>query len=701
MQTELRQFIEQARYHKGTVLRVAELLPPEDAALEELIAEMVREAYQTGFIYVVMAALATGRPVSVRHLSRGAILMPNWFFLGWVACHMTGELPEPLLEAMRQTQLARDVEATALYVIAAWCQTHRNGVLPDGVLAAARALARVKPDASRPHLLQMAATLRALAALTGDAALTAIILQHHGAPNVAGVKTFMEMTLGQFYGEAGAGVLPEAPVSTLAAGHTMRRAVARISRNEPCPCGSGKKYKHCCIEKDRERLHHSSEVAGRTHAEVESSPEQHLTEARLDKTSVAEMIRLDPGKIPKELLVPYFMRLAGMSLFDRLAEAFEQLGFSEALKEVWNFTVFFVTRAGRRDILERLLRWHPDAAQIEKGLRPGPRLLLAQAEPARLLARLEELALQALQTEDSQALEEFAYGVMELDKFRALGIFVARSMLPLVKQKDAAFLFDQILQARDKLNLSPEDPFGDIMDQRFANHEDDHKKESAELRKSRQNLDAKAQEVRQLKESLAQVQKEITRREQRHTAVVQPAPATAPATAPALADESGVKEMRRKMAELKSALKERHHERNDLRRELQKTHNDLETLRQNPAPVSADEAEIPDREDELLLPQNAPEVHPVRLIEFPKNFQQTLAAFPRHVARAAIIMTGRLASGEPAAFVGALRLKQLPNVMRQRIGSDYRLLFRLLPDYLQVIDLINRKDFDRRIKTLG
>jgi len=21
-------------------------------------------------------------------------------------------------------------------------------------------------------------------------------------------------------------------------------------RNEPCPCGSGKKYKHCCLEKD-------------------------------------------------------------------------------------------------------------------------------------------------------------------------------------------------------------------------------------------------------------------------------------------------------------------------------------------------------------------------------------------------------------------------------------------------------------------
>ena len=25
----------------------------------------------------------------------------------------------------------------------------------------------------------------------------------------------------------------------------------KAGRNDPCPCGSGKKYKHCCLEKDR------------------------------------------------------------------------------------------------------------------------------------------------------------------------------------------------------------------------------------------------------------------------------------------------------------------------------------------------------------------------------------------------------------------------------------------------------------------
>ena len=29
---------------------------------------------------------------------------------------------------------------------------------------------------------------------------------------------------------------------------TLRKA--KVGRNDPCPCGSGKKYKNCCLDKD-------------------------------------------------------------------------------------------------------------------------------------------------------------------------------------------------------------------------------------------------------------------------------------------------------------------------------------------------------------------------------------------------------------------------------------------------------------------
>jgi preprotein translocase subunit SecA len=38
---------------------------------------------------------------------------------------------------------------------------------------------------------------------------------------------------------------PEEPAG-LPVGLTVRRQLPKVGRNEPCPCGSGKKFKHCC-----------------------------------------------------------------------------------------------------------------------------------------------------------------------------------------------------------------------------------------------------------------------------------------------------------------------------------------------------------------------------------------------------------------------------------------------------------------------
>ncbi len=35
------------------------------------------------------------------------------------------------------------------------------------------------------------------------------------------------------------------------ASHTYHKTV-KVGRNDPCPCGSGKKYKQCCMKKDQE-----------------------------------------------------------------------------------------------------------------------------------------------------------------------------------------------------------------------------------------------------------------------------------------------------------------------------------------------------------------------------------------------------------------------------------------------------------------
>ena len=200
-------------------------------------------------------------------------------------------------------------------------------------------------------------------------------------------------------------------------------------------------------------------------------------------------------------------------------------------------------------------------------------------------------------------------------------------------------------------------------------------------------------ELRELNARIESQRRELERREKKQAARVQP-------VAPAAVDEADLREMRIKLTQLKTTLNERSAERVALRREMEKARDDLETLRQSqPAAAPASEEAV-DAEAALYLPEQSAGNQPVRLLEFPPKFRESLEDFPRQVARATLALLGRLAGGEPAAFSGAVALRACPGILRQRIGSDHRLLFRLLPDRVQVVDLINRRDLDRRIKSL-
>jgi SEC-C motif len=56
----------------------------------------------------------------------------------------------------------------------------------------------------------------------------------------------------------------EPPPVVIGDGGTVRRPVPKIGRNAPCPFGSGKKYKKCCMGKDQQRIRDASSHEGLT-----------------------------------------------------------------------------------------------------------------------------------------------------------------------------------------------------------------------------------------------------------------------------------------------------------------------------------------------------------------------------------------------------------------------------------------------------
>lgn len=688
MDPKLRDIVHHQKLHRAAVLQIQDLLPAEDAALDAMIGEVVAQHDHPAMNFIVIAALAAGRPVDARHLARGTRLLGHPTWVGCLSWKMQGEVAEHLVEALCTTVMTREQYSTALLVAAAWSKEFRGGALPARLVSQARVMARDKTL----NDVQINC-LWALAEMLDDSALRAVL--HAEIPEscdpryIRACAAYGEELLALYRRDV-MEMVPEKPDRFITKGAAVRRAVARIGRNDPCPCGSGRKYKRCCEEKDRERLRQSSQVAGKTRAEVMAEPEAHLTEAMLRKASAPEVARLDAGKVPERLLRAYFTALERNLLVDEIATAFEKLGCdSEELQAAWDFLIQTIGTQQRPDLARRMVKVRYKDGSVPDTALFRLRLLLAREDPARYLEALEAEARKALTSDDDTVLMEFAYSQL-CTAPTALGIHCARSLIPVIGKKFAAKLLHQIELARDRLNLPPEEPLGDIVDKRFAEEVADGGKDAKELREARARLEAKAAEINQLNEHLEQLRRSIRLQEKkaRPAAPAQPAPAEA----------RELRDLRQKLRELQADLTQRNQERSTLRRELGQTYADLQALREKQSATTAPEA--PDAEDALLLPGKIESDHSPRPIEFPRKFNDTLALLPRQVGRAALIHIGRIAAGDPTAFAGAIRLQAAPDVMRVRIGQDHRMLFRLLPDRVQLVDLINRRDLERCIARL-
>jgi hypothetical protein len=692
MKPEVQDFTDQAAWCRASVESVAEMLPADDAELDTWIAETTRDINSLGFMFLVYAALSRDRPVQARHLVGGARLIIAPAYLPPIAFRVAGDMPECMLEGLRNTVVYHETEALALATVVIWCDEHRGGVYPYELLPQARSLARHAKGITEVNGYLLSLALRA-----NDELLLRILRQNHPMLSNEAWEDLVRKTRKSAQDKKPVSlspvleIVPETPTYALDPSRTIRRAVARIGRNDPCHCGSGKKYKNCHYESDRERLQDSSGVTGHTRREVNEAPEQYLTFERLDKSAAVDIARWNPLLVPRPLMTEYFMRLSFFSL-DRAAESIEKLGYAADLEDSWVFIMWLAVRQGRKDVGDRLMKLRESEGLKEDELRLSQRLLLAQDDPGKCVQLIEEAARNLLEEDAPDELSELAYSVA-FSKFSALGILLYRSVLPLMAPEKAEQRYEQMQIIRERLRLPPEDPIYKFVQANMATAWEDAERA---LREAEEKFEAKRREVRTLKESLDQAEKEVARQERSRPA----GPLASPSGGPE--NEEALRGLRQKVKYLEASIKEKNDERNTLEREvgaLQTKVDGLEKRAQltTPAPENATGT---DYEDDLLSSQEAEANHPLRLIEFPRNFHERLNDFPHHVARAAMVMLGRLAAGDPAAFNGAKRLKSRPNVVRQRIGIDFRLLFRLLPDRIQVIDLIPRQDFERKIKTL-
>ena len=672
---------------------LAAQLPATDEDLQRLIEARVASADEAGVTALMFAMVAGKRGIEARVLPGVLPLMNQLDGVSLVALQARGEVVETLLAAVESGVMGWERQAVLL-LIAGWICLNREPIraLPPNLIPKARLLAR-EVAGGREALLP----LFALAHITGNKALRTVLEELISPPPLDVIETALEFIIEKPMTDP-LGILPERMDRVISASGTLRRAVAKVGRNDPCPCGSGKKYKKCCFEKDQERLHHSSEVAGVTTEELEVMPEPFLTQERIEDMRGPKVARLRIELVPPHLQKFLLARLSLFQLHEALLAAWEKVGWRDDLRVVYENCLFEAAQGGYREVLIRLMALRGITPEHD-ALGITGKLLLARDNPEQYLALIEEAARRHLHDEQDLSCVDVACALTE-GSLPGLGTLVARGAAATASPDDAEMLFECIGKVRDRLDLPPEDPGEWMLDHLYDLPEELDEETREELAAARRQMEAASAETSRLRTQLSEVRAQLERQERlarrNKTAPALPA-------APVAAPEPSAIELRKRVDDLKSALKERHTERNALRRELNKVLKETAELRESKTRQGPDAnaASEPDHEEPALLAEEATALQPVRVPVFPGRFMQTLESFPGNVSRGVMALIGRLAAGEPAAFVGMRRLRVRHEICRVRLAGDYRLLFKLQAEKLEILDLINRRDFEKWLKTLG
>jgi hypothetical protein len=504
-------------------------------------------------------------------------------------------------------------------------------------------------------------------------------------------------------------VLREHAPARVISGFTVRRPVPKVGRNDPCSCGSGKKYKKCCAERDAERASDPSPLPGLTRAEYLRSAGPRMTSDEIDGLRPYELAQIDPTTLATGPLISALRRASAFRRWDLAERTMEALagrsdapgGDGEAYREE---LISDAVDAGNTEVADRQIALLPEG----KAARASDLLKLELLRPtAETLAHLERTALAGLREPNGDGLFDLAFSLLQASP--ALGIVVARGSLSAHRWLDSATIIDVVEEARDRLGLPPGDSGRDLfellLDRDTAGRVDHalRRGDSAE----RGGLAAQAEDLQdKLKESrtrVADLERRLRAQEASLGQLQPDRPAqvrvevvTTAATPPWSDDGGERRRLRAKVDELKHLLTERNEERKVLRKQLAKVNDAL--VAESPDVERAGETDEAEPGDAATVEQPRSLLVP----SFAPSCRDDLRDLPALVARRALATVASLAGADVAAWRQVKRMASAADpLLTCRVGIHHRVVFRVAGGELAVLSMVHRKDLDGAIKRHG
>lgn len=657
-------------------------LPADDSILTAALNKASEERNAKAFTNLYVAALLSGRRIGAEVLERGAVLLPEPLLMLFTPHRLDGDVANSIAVAVRSGRMSN--ECAALAVLAGWeVNKRRDEPVPPEFLALTRKVCR---QAVSNDIFFVGPFLHHAAILSRDP-VVANILTANPSQNKTEMNVLMKVARVSATHPGWEVLIPYNLVADTSPGSVaaLQRVYSNTGRNEPCPCGSGKKFKHCCGGQNN--TGDLNVVQGVSATDASSHPELILTEERIETMLSHELYALDPKLLAPDLAEKVALNLVRFHEFSRAIEVLQEIGREAVSEDTLNNIALGFFEAKDDEALRWIINWAPEAVEVsfEMGV-----FLAAPDDRLQLLCRKARDAFEAERSGDSSSaqLRFNELGVAALLTDPALGIVVARGVLRVCGPVNQGVLIDCIEDARDILCLVDNEPGRVIVNAASLAREIEDLR--AEMSTKVASRDAENCKLRAEILSLRETFKE--REDIERAKVTRKGNAIAPI-------ESGtaeIRELRDKNRRLNDNFKAEHEELNRMKKELEAVSEQLRranherTETQEPKSSADHEQEEDDTAGSGLEPGwQAP-----RTLEFGADFMASVWRSPV----AAYTLAGRLADGDPSAWNNVCPIKKYSGMFRAEAGN-YRLIFEIRPgDILHCVDLIRRRDLETWLK---
>ena len=506
-----------------------------------------------------------------------------------------------------------------------------------------------------------------------------------------------------------ASLLPERKPRNIVGGdYTVRRPVPKLGRNDPCHCGSGKKYKKCCYAKDQELMRDASPYAGATMSDLKARPGLVDDPKVILDMRAHDLKRLTPDMLSDGQLYTAYHRTRTFGLrelaFDMLLECERRSSKMEFDRGHFEDLIEEVLHAGDLDLAQRIRQhcgdqtwWRPDAVAFRFDLLENPQ----RFETLEVDCRKALCDNQSAEPDFDAPLIRLAYDFAP--RHPALAIVFARAAIASSPERyfDNEMLLDTISDARVDLDLEPTgDPAEALFDwiEARGHYDAQTRAENKEIKRLRDKLDEtlvalddKKRTLRETETALGQVGAELE--QAREVQAAEPERGTTAAEID-VAQQARLRGLREQVDGLKAEIGEQQAERRQLRKLLNNERKQLGSQPQREAP-----AEQPSDAEAGIGVE--PAGRPV-LPDYADSFRKRLASLPPALASKAILAIGRFAAHDPDIWRQTKPLERLSEHYRIRLGRDHRMLVHWQPGKeLRILDVIPRQDLESWIKRQG